>query len=145
MSEEEKVIQIINESTILPNTSFSIHIDYNEALTLKELAEVLELINKAINDINRECGIKNNAKLGKDYAAKVTGVESGSIVVHILTCFVTPITLSVLANFIYDRLKTIVSKKEKNSNKEELESPISVVVNGNNNLIELNITKQKKN
>ena len=145
MSEEEKVIQIIKESTILPNAMFTLHINYNESLTLKELAEVLELINKAINDINRERGIKNNAKLGKDYAAKVTGVESGSIVVHILTCFVAPIALSVLANFIYDRLKTIDGKKDKNSKKGEAENPVSIVVNGNNNLIELNITKQKKN
>ena len=145
MSAKGKVIQIINESTIMPNSSFTLHIDYNESLTLKELVEVLDLINKAINDINRDRGIKNNAKLGKEYAAEVTGVESGSIVVHILTYFVAPIALSVLANFIYDRLKGISSKKEKKSNKEELESPISISVNGNNNLIELNITKPNKN
>ena len=97
----------------------------------------MDRINKAINDVNRDNGIKDNAKLGKEYAAKVAGVDSGSIIVHILTYVVAPVALSVLANFLYDRLKTIGAKKEK----EDGAYPISISVNGNNNLIQLNITK----
>lgn len=123
--------------------SVTIHISYNESLTLKELSEVFDLANKAINDINREKGI-NNATIGKEYAAEVTGVDSGSIVLHILTNFVAPVALSVLANFLYDRLKTIGSKKDKkakNQIKADTAYPIIIIVNGSENLINLNITK----
>lgn len=140
MCKQEKSIQIINEGEITTQSPITIHINYNESLTLKELSDALDRINKAINDVNRDNGIKNNAKLGKDYAAKVAGVDSGSIIVHILTYVVTPIALSVLANFLYDRLKTIGAKSEK----EEGAYPISISVNGDNNLIELNITKPSK-
>ena len=46
MGDKEKVIRIINEGTIEPNSSFTLHINYNESLTLKELSELLEFINK---------------------------------------------------------------------------------------------------
>lgn len=141
MCKEEKSIQIINEGEITTQSPITIHINYNESLTLKELSDALDRINKAINDINRDNGIKDNAKLGKEYAAKVAGVDSGSIIVHILTYVVAPVALSVLANFLYDRLKTIGAKKEK----EDGAYPISISVNGNNNLIELNITKPRNN
>ena len=141
MNIEEKVIEIVNEGLIMPKTPITVHIDYNEALTLKEFSEVLDRINKAINDVNREHGIKSNAKLGKEYAAEVTGVDSGSIIVNILTNFVAPVALSVLASFIYDRLKNIGAKKDNKSIKEEAGYPISISVNGDNNLIEFNITK----
>ena len=145
MKADQKIIEIINEGSIMPKAPITIHIDYNETLTLKEFSEVLDLINKAINDVNRENGIKNNAKLGKEYAAEVTGVDSGSIVVHILTNFVAPIALSVFANFLYDRLKNIGTKKENKSIKEDTRYPISISVNGNDNLIEFNIVKPSNN
>ena len=145
MGAEEKTIQIIKEGEVLPESPITIHINYNESLTLKELSAALDLINKAINDVNRESGIKDNAKLGKEYAAEVAGVGSGSIVLHILTYFVAPVALSMLANFLYDRLKTIGTKKEKKSIKEDSGYPISISVNGDNNLIELNITKPSNN
>ena len=145
MSTEEKTIEIINEGSVMSKGPITIHIIYNERLTLKEFSEVLDLINKAINDVNRENGIKNNAKLGKEYAAEVTGVDSGSIVVYILTNFITPIALSVLANFLYDRLKNIGAKKDGKSIKEDTRYPIAISVNGNNNLIECNITKPSNN
>ena len=145
MGAEEKTIQIIKEGEVLPESPITIHINYNESLTLKELSTALDLINKAINDVNRESGIKNNTKLGKEYAAEVAGVDSGSIVLHILTYFVAPVALSMLANFLYDRLKTIGAKKKKKSIKEDSGYPISISVNGDNNLIELNITKPSNN
>lgn len=145
MNIKEEAITIIEEGTIIPKAPITIHIDYNESLTLKELSDVLDLINKAINDIHRDSGMRNNAKLGKEYAAEVTGVASGSIVVHILTNFVAPVALSLLANFIYDRLKSIGAKKEKKQINSDTAYPISINVNGNDNLIELNITKPSNN
>jgi len=140
---EERAIRIINDSSIIPKGSVSIHISYNESLTLKELSEVFDLTNKAINDVNREKGI-TNAKIGKEYAAEVTGVDSGSIILHILTNFVAPVALSVLANFLYDRLKSIGSKKDKKEKKQIKDNtayPIVIIVNGNENLMDINITK----
>ena len=108
-----KMVNIISEGQVVKKESVTLHIGYNESLTLKELSEILDLINKAINDINRENGIKDNAKIGKEYATEVTGVDSGSIVIHILTNFAVPVALGVLGNFLYDRLKSIGAKKEK--------------------------------
>lgn len=135
------MINIISDRSIQQKELITIHIDYNESLTLKELSEVLDLINKAINDVNRENGIKNNATLGKEYAAEVAGVDSGSIVVHILTNFVAPVALSMLGSFLYDRLKNIGAKKEKNQVKTDTAYPISINVNGNDNLIEFVVMK----
>jgi len=141
MESNNKMVNIISEGKAMSKESVTLHIGYNESLTLKELSDILDSINKAINDINRENGIKNNAKLGKEYATEVTGVDSGSIVIHILTTFVTPVALGVLGNFLYDRLKSIGAKKEKNQIITETAYPIFINVNGDDNLIELNITK----
>ena len=85
-------------------------------LTLKELTEILENVNKSINDINRDNGVKSNALIGKDYSTKVSGIESGSIIISIFSTLVVPVTLSVLSNYIYDRLKKIIKiKKKKNT------------------------------
>lgn len=135
------MINIISDVPIREKDTITIHIDYNESLTLKELSEVLDSINKAINDANRENGIRSNATLGKKYAAEVAGVDSGSIVIHILTNFVAPVALSMLSNFLYDRLKNMGAKKEKNQVKTDTAYPISINVNGNDNLIELVVTK----
>lgn len=136
-----KMVNIISEGQAVAKKSVTLHIGYNESLTLKELSEILDLINKAINDINRENGIKDNAKIGKEYATEVTGVDSGSIVLHILTNFVAPIALSMLGTFLYERLKSIGAKKENNQIKLDTAYPISINVYGNDNLIEVNITK----
>ena len=141
MEMEEKTIRIINDGIIKPEIPITIHMSYNESLTLKELSELLDSINKAINDVNRKYGIKSNTLLGKEYAAKVAGVDSGSIVVHILTCFIAPVALSILANYLYDRLKTFGAKKEKKTIKTETAYPIIIYVYGSDCLIEFNITK----
>ena len=63
MNMEERVIEIIKEGTITSKDPVTIHITYNESLTLKEFSDILDLINKAINDVNREYGVKSNVKL----------------------------------------------------------------------------------
>ena len=125
----------------MPNKSITMHMNYNEALTLKELSEILDLINKAINDVNRKNGIRNNAELGKKYKTEVTGVDSGSIIIHILTNFVAPVALSVLADFLSERLKNFGAKKEKKQIKIDSAYPISIRINENDNLIDINIKK----
>ena len=142
MNAADKSITIIKDGTVMSESTFTIHIGYNDPLTVRELSQVLDFTNKAINDINRENGIKNNVKLGKEYAAEIVGVSSGSIVIEILTHFVSPIALSILANFLYDKLKNVGAKKEKGKIINDSGYPISISVNGDNNLIELNITKQ---
>ena len=141
---EEKAINIINDNLVMPKDSVAFHISYNESLTLWELSEVLGLVNKALNDVNREKGV-NNKIIGKEYAARVTGVDSGSIIIYVLANFVTPVALSLLANFLYDRLKSIGLKKDKNQTEADTAQPIVITVNGNDNLIELNITKPSNN
>ena len=142
MNAADKSITIIKDGTVMSDSTFIIHIGYNDPLTVRELSQVLDFTNKAINDINRENGIKTNVKLGNEYAAEIVGVSSGSIVIEILTHFVSPIALSILANFLYDRLKNVGAKKEKGKIINDSGYPISISVNGDNNLIELNITKQ---
>lgn len=84
MNAADKSITIIKDGTVMSDSTFIIHIGYNDPLTVRELSQVLDFTNKAINDINRENGIKNNVKLGKEYAAEIVGVSSGSIVIECL-------------------------------------------------------------
>ncbi len=58
MSTEEKTIEIINEGSVMSKGPITIHIDYNERLTLKEFSEVLDLINKAINVLIEKMELK---------------------------------------------------------------------------------------
>ncbi len=142
---EEKPISVINEGSIMPKDPVTIHIRYTESLTLKELSDVLDLLNKAINDVNRENGIKNNAILGREYTTEVTGVGSGSIIVYILSNLVVPIALSIFGNYIYERLKNIGAKKENKQIKTDNAYPVSISVDGSNNVIELYILKPSNN
>ena len=127
------------ERLLLPKDKFAIHISYNEALTLKELTFVLEQINKAINDVNRDNGVKSNNTIGTKYAPAIVGVESGSIILHIIANFVLPITLNVLANAISKRL--FEKKQEKTQKNADMDCHISINVTGNDNLIECKIIK----
>lgn len=136
---EEKRITILNDDAIESGDRIKLHVTYSNNLTLKELSEILDLTNKAINDVNREKGI-NNVIIGREYAPEVSGIESGSIVLHIVLQFVTPVALSVLANFIYDRL-TRKNKKKDNKQLSEEYYPISISVNGSNNSIDIHIEK----
>ena len=142
MKNNEKRNDVIEESTT--KKEITIHIDSNELLTLKELSEILDIINKTINYINRENGIKSNAKIGKEYAAEITGVDHGSIVINMLVNFVKQISLSVLADCLYERMKKIWSKKEKKTGDGDIKFPIYINVNGSGNLIDINITKPEK-
>lgn len=138
---DNRKIIVINDSLVKSKEIITIHIICNESLTLKELTETLNFLNRGINDVNRENGIKSNVLLGTEYAAEVSKVEHGSIVLQILTNFVAPVALSILGNFLYDRLKNIGAKKEKRQEKTDTAYPIAININGNENVIEVNITK----
>ncbi|MBQ5951560.1 MAG: hypothetical protein IJL66_05415 [Lachnospiraceae bacterium] len=134
---EEGAIRIITDAGVSDN-EIKLHIKYEKDYSLKELTDALDAVNKAINDINRDNGIGNKS-IGKKYAAKVSRVESGSIVLFIVTNIVVPITLSVLANYIYDRLKRAGAKNSKNKI-DQLDDPlVFLIVDGRNAEIEIHI------
>ena len=136
---KEEALQIITDTVIEKDGELIFHIAYDKQLTLKELSEVLDLVNKAINDSNREHGVKNNGILGKQYAPEVMAVNQGSVILNLLVYVVAPITTSVIGSFIYDRLTTLGhSSAKKKSAVDEKDSlafikyPISITVNANN-------------
>lgn len=121
-------VEIINDIIMDAQGSIRVHITYEKSLTLKELSETLDLINKSINDFNRDNGVTNNGRLGKKYASEVESVEAGSIIINLLVNVIAPVALSVLANYIYDRVKQIgVNKKTNNKNTKY---PVCITANG---------------
>ena len=116
MNKDEKIIYLNNVEILkeveLKNTDIvKYHITYDEHLTIKELSEVLDVMNKSINDINRSNGIKNNAEIGKRFAPTVSNVENGSIIMDIIVNLVVPITTGIMANVLYDKLTNHFSTK----------------------------------
>ena len=76
-----------------------------------------------------------NPVIGRHYSSRVSGVESGSIVVYIVTHMVVPVSLNLLACYIYDRLTKKNSKKDPDST-NRLNCDIDVY--GDNNTININ-------
>lgn len=134
-------ISVSKDKTIELQGNVRIHLSYEDELTLKELSELLDLINKSINDFNRSNGVNNNSRIGKEYSTQVKSVESGSIVVNLLLNVVSPVLLSVLANYIYDRIKTLGKGKGSNT---VLKYPITINVNGDNNELNVLIDNKKE-
>lgn len=130
----------IQKNLIIDNESeVSLHFTYDKNLSLKELSELLDLSNKAINDFNRNNGVKNNAALGKQYQAQVEVVKGGSVIITLLLTTVVPLSLGVLANYLYERIKTLGYKQRKESTEvQPCKYPIVIVVNDNN--IEIHIS-----
>lgn len=58
------------------------HIKYNNNLLLKEYADLMLLINKSINDINRNLGISN--RVISNYATEINSIKEGSIIIETL-------------------------------------------------------------
>ncbi|MBR7091944.1 MAG: hypothetical protein IKI50_02020 [Clostridia bacterium] len=125
-------IEITNNKTITTNDVITFHITYASPLTVKELSQLFNRINKGINTLNRENGVKNNMTLGKEYAPEILRIAQGSIVMDIILKLVQPVLLNVLSQSIYDQFKKSKTKQEKND-----ECPIIMIVNGNNNIINI--------
>ena len=140
-----KIIGTEKEYNSTRKEQIKIHIKYNSPLTLRELVEVLNLTNKSINDVNRENGVKSNIVLSREYAPEVYGVESGSIVLYVISNFVVPLAIGVLAGFIYERLKNFGAKKEKGKIIEGTGYLIRINTDENSNTIEIKIIKPDNN
>lgn len=125
-------ITIKSDREINSDECVKMHFDYSNYLTLKELSEVLDFVNKAINDVNRGNGIKNNVQIGQEYASKVSGVDAGSIVVDILINLVQPVALSILASYIYERLRKLREKgksaKKNSMSQEQIQIIVDVIL-----------------
>lgn len=101
-------MSIYNENLdqlMLNQGKIKLHISYDSAITLKELSDTLDTVNKSINSINRENGITNNYVLGRYYAPRIESVESGSIVLNLLTNFVAPVALGLISNYIFNAMQ----------------------------------------
>ena len=117
--------------------NFGIHITYGRNLTLKELSEVLNLINLSVNDYYRDNGI-NNFEIGR-YAPSINGVKEGSIFFDIVipifeTVCSEAITVETVVQYILSRLNKMETKKG--------HSPINLYFNiniGTNNTINMNV------
>lgn len=133
-------IVVYNESVIEPGDTVCLHFEYDNNLKLKELVELLDLTNKAINSINKDKGISSNSVLGKKYSTEVKNVQEGSIVLNLVLQTASSIAISLLASYIYDKIKTIgFNKKSKKT--EEYKYPILISVNDNRNIYtNVNIT-----
>lgn len=86
----------------------TIHITCNENIKLKDLSNLLDTINLSVNDYYRNNGIGNN-KLSK-YAAIVNKVGNGSILLEIAIDMFVPVTASMLAEYVLNRMR-----KQKNT------------------------------
>lgn len=145
--EEKRNIMIDGDAQIEPGEHISLHITYDRNLTLKELVNVVDATNKAINDVNRANGISNQI-IGKNYTPVLFNVKSGSIVLEVVVPLVATVPLSVLGNFIYDRLKDALDgrKKEKKRDKDvHDEHIISITVDGRSNNYDVTINHKTDN
>ena len=131
MHNESKVL-IENDVMLKNNDEVTLHFTYDDPLTLKELSELLDLSNKAINDLNRDNGVKGPSKFSNEYASKVTAVKEGSIEIDLMVSLVLPTVSSVIAGCIQERLKTWKKSKKKNEENNQGKYPHSIIVNGGN-------------
>lgn len=82
------------------------HIKYNKNLTLKEFANIMLLINKSINDINRHYGVRN--RFISDYATEILSFHQGSIIID---------TLVKVTNLI-NNVKIVKNREKENGNEK---------------------------
>ena len=109
--------------------NYKYHIISSEKMTLKDLTELLKLINLSINDYYRDNGIGNrDISL---YAPAVNEVEKGSICIDIAISVFSSVTASLLAEYILHRIRQARCKDESNIRIEA----------GNNNVIHINVNR----
>ena len=105
--------------------NFSIHIENDSNLTLKELLETLSVLNLSINDYYRDNGVSNYSIA--DLSPSIKKVKEGSVFLEIAIPVFTAITSTLLAEYIKSRFE---KKKEKNNNNEA--SIVNVYIAENN-------------
>lgn len=136
---EKHVIVVQEEKRLEESGKVTLHFTYDKNLTLKELTEVLDMTNKAINDFNRDNGVKSGYALSKRYATEVAGVKEGSYVFELIVNVAVGITTGVLGNCIFERFKMWRAKKKDTPDdipavavEEDASAkyPVSITVNG---------------
>ncbi len=80
-----------------------LHLTYNENLTFHELTLVIECINRALNDTNRENEVLN--KEINEFSPVVNRVENGSIIFNIISKFACKVGMNVIIEMIKKRFK----------------------------------------
>ena len=103
---------IENEIILDRSERVDFHITYDEPLTVKEFTEILNAINMGINDANRSQGVTNSRQLGDEFAPRIEGVKEGSIILSVIIKCLGQIALSVIANYIFQRLEMKFGDKE---------------------------------
>lgn len=90
--------------------NYTIHIEYDNSISLKEFGEIIEIIRLSFNDANRNMGINNN-NINK-YAPAINCVEKGSIILNI----VVNLAVGVTVNLISDAIKSRINKSKNLNN-----------------------------
>lgn len=109
---------------------FSIHIENEHNLTLKELVETLTVLNLSINDYYRDNGVTNHNVT--DLSPLIQKVKEGSVLIDIVIPAITTITSAIIVEYIKSRFE---KKKEKRNN----DSTIVNVYVADNNQGQINI------
>ena len=104
--------------------NFSIHIENDTNLTLKELIETLSILNLSINDYYRDNGVSNYSIA--DFSPSIKKVKEGSVFLELAIPVFTAITSTLLVEYIKFRFE---KKKEKNSNEASI---VNVYIAENN-------------
>ena len=65
--------------------NYTIHVAYDNSISLKEFGEILEIIRLSFNDANRKMGITNNNI--SNYSQAINYIENGSIILNIIVNF----------------------------------------------------------
>ena len=90
--------------------NYTIHIEYDNSISLKEFGEIIDIIRLSFNDSNRNMGINNN-NINK-YAPAINCVEKGSIILNI----VVNLAVGVTVNLISDAIKSRINKSKNLNN-----------------------------
>ena len=87
-----------------------LHISYNENLTFNEFSILMNSINLAFNDVNREAGIISAKELNA-LSPIIVNFDKGSILLDVIIPFLVGVSINVVSSAITNR---ILRKKQKN-------------------------------
>ena len=90
--------------------NINVHITYDDAIKLKDLSYILNVLNLSINDYYRENGVKSNEL--SEYAAVVNKVEAGSILAKIRVAFFGK-ALPTILKYMGQRLQKDSERRER--------------------------------
>lgn len=83
-----------------------VHITYDNEITLKELIETLEILNKSLNDVMR-LETKNNHIISKNNPV-ITSVDKGSIIFEMILSGMFGWGISKIMDFLVERVEDYI-------------------------------------